>query len=264
MSQFDPSPAPEPQTSGRSRAIKIGAIIVGLLVLVSGIAYAVSRGQGGETVTTPAPVATSQAPTTDSPSPTPSETPAPAPTTPAAPPPPASPAATGCTTHAGLMHDPKRFKVDARGVDSKMMTVGKDSDGNPGAPPPSDSQGTAWYNGSPEVGAEKGNTILTIHTYSPKNGSNALGNKLYSDANGLKPGDVIRIVGADGKQTCYRYTGNKKVWVSSYDPDSGVFHNLTGPPQLAIMICWDYNNKTNDWDSRIIFYASLIPQGQTG
>ncbi|GAB3701592.1 class F sortase [Mariniluteicoccus flavus] len=270
MSQFHPTPAPDqgtPDGANRGRTVKIAAIVVALLLVVSGIAYAVSRNQGNPPIAaTPAP--TTQAPATDAPAPSSSEpTPASSPSsapTPAAPAPgPSSKAApAGCTTADGLIHDPTKFKVEARGVDSRMITVGKDSDGNPGAPPPSESQTTAYYSGSPEVGATRGNTILTIHTYSPKNGANALGNKLYSDTQGLKVGDVIKITDGDGKQVCYRYTGNKKVWVNSYDPKSGVFHNLTGPPQLAIMICWDHNASNNEWDSRIIFYASLIPVGQ--
>lgn len=255
MSALEPTPS---EGGAKGRTLKIAAIVVALIVVISGVAFFVSRGQGGQAAT-PAPVATtSPTPEATSASPTPTT----ASPTPAAPAPaPSSPAASGCTTASGHITDPKRFKVESRNVDSRMITVGKDSDGNPGAPPPSESQTTAWYNASPEVGSDKGNTILTIHTYSPKNGANALGNKLYSDS-GLKQGDVIKIVDGSGKQVCYRYTGNKKVWVNSYDPASGVFHNLTGPPQLAIMICWDHNAKTNEWDSRIIFYASLIPQGQ--
>lgn len=179
----------------------------------------------------------------------------PAPATPSA----ASPSESkgnSCTTTTGQMHKPKQLKIDRLGVTSPVITVGKDESGNPGSPPKSERNMTAWYDRSPEVGSDKGNTILTIHTYSPKNGANALGNKLYSK-DGLKEGDIIRIIGDDGQQACYKYTGNRKVFVKDYDPKSGIFHNLEGPPQLAIMICWDYNSSTNDWDSRVIFYASF-------
>lgn len=258
MSELEPTPS---EGAPKGRALKIAAIVVALLVVISGVAFFVARGQGGNnTAATPAPSSAS-APAATSPA-SPSAQPTPAGSSPAAVPPAATtPTAASCTTAEGHITDPKRFKVESRDIDSRMITVGKDADGNPGAPPPAESQTTAWYNASPEVGSDKGNTILTIHTYSPKNGANALGNKLYSDA-GLKVGDIIKISDGSGKQVCYRYTGNTKVWVKSYDPASGVFHNLTGPPQLAIMVCWDYNKNTNDWDSRIIFYAALMPVGQ--
>lgn len=169
-----------------------------------------------------------------------------------------------CTKFTGPMDSPTKFVVERMGVDSPMIVVGKDADGNPGAPPPSQPYTTAWYNGSPEPGTTRGNVILTIHTYSK---GQALGNDLYGKnglqdgTGGLRKGDLIKVSDHEGNRVCYRYTDETKVWVDTYDPESGVFHNPDGPPQLAIMICWDYVPATNDWDSRIIFYAALIPEG---
>ncbi|MDO5500257.1 MAG: class F sortase [Propionibacteriaceae bacterium] len=170
-----------------------------------------------------------------------------------------------CTNYTGDMESPTKFVIERMGVESPMMVVGKDAQGNPGAPPPNQGYTTAWYNGSPAPGTTQGNVILTIHTYSK---GQALGNDLYGKnglqegTGGLREGDLIKISDAEGNQVCYRYTRDHKVWVSTYDPESGVFFNPDGPPQLAIMICWDYVPSTNDWDSRIIFYAELIPEGQ--
>ncbi|WP_432558307.1 class F sortase [Granulicoccus sp. GXG6511] len=170
-----------------------------------------------------------------------------------------------CTNFTGPMESPTQFVIERMQVDSPMMVVGKDKDGNPGAPPPNEAYTTAWYNGSPEPGTTQGNVILTIHTYSK---GQALGNDLYGKnglkdgTGGLREGDLIKVSDAQGNQVCYRYTGSTKVWVDTYDPTSGVFHNPDGPPQLAIMICWDFVPATGDWDSRIIFYAELIPEGQ--
>lgn len=171
-----------------------------------------------------------------------------------------------CTTVTGSMAAPTRFTVERMGVDSPILVVGEDDEGNPGAPPANEPYTTAWYDGSPSVGSPEGNVILTIHTYSK---GQALGNDLYgakglrepTKGAGLREGDVVKISDAQGNQVCYRYTRDHKVWVESYDPASGVFHNPDGPPQLAIMICWDYVPRDNDWDSRIIFYADLIPEG---
>lgn len=256
MSEFAPDPFQPEGGSSKSRALKIGAIVVALLVLLGGVAYFVSRGNPEAAAPEPTPSITAPVETTPS-EPTPTATApasaAPAPSKPATP--------TGCTTAPGAIEHPVRFKVDARGVDSKMITTGTDPDGAPGAPPKSEPNTTGWFNGSPEVGTTQGNVMLTIHTYSPKNGANALGNKLYSDA-GLKPGDIIRIIDQNGQQVCYRYRESLKIWVDKYDENSGVYWNTTGRPQLAIMICWDHNNKTEEWDSRIVFYADLIKPGE--
>lgn len=238
----------------RAVQISLGVVVVALVVVAAVIGL---RPRPNATIAQPAastaaPVETTAAPTSDA---SPEETPGSSPT----------PVQT-CTNFTGDMESPTKFEVDRMNVDSPMMVVGKDADGNPGAPPPNEAYTTAWYNGSPAPGTDQGNVILTIHTYSK---GQALGNDLFGASGlkepqpgkGLQEGDLIKVSDADGNQVCYRYTGQTKVWVKTYDPTSGVFHNPDGPPQLAIMICWDYNPGTKDWDSRIIFYASLIPEG---
>lgn len=241
----------------KNRAVQISfGVVVVALVVVAAVIGLRPPPQATSAQPVPAKVAPSETPSasaTPTPTPTPTHTPSPTP-------------AQTCTNFTGDMESPTKFVVERMGVDSPMMVVGKDADGNPGAPPPSEAYTTAWYNGSPAPGSEHGNVILTIHTYSR---GQALGNDLYgadglqepSGGKGLREGDLIKISDADGNRVCYRYTGQTKVWVKTYDPKSGVFHNPDGPPQLAIMVCWDYNPGTKDWDSRIIFYAGLIPKG---
>lgn len=236
-------------------AIAVAAVVivvVGLLAILSpdGPTSSVDVAQATPAVTAPpepTPGAQSQEPPA-----TPSE---PAPT----------PAGETCTNFTGRMESPTKFVVERMGVESPMMVVGNDASGNPGAPPPNAPYTTAWYNGSPPPATDKGNVILTIHTYSK---GQALGNDLYGAKGlneptagaGLQEGDVIKVSDAEGHQVCYRYSNNTKVWVKTYDPNSNVFHNPEGPPQLAIMVCWDYKGP-DVWDSRIIFYAPLIPEG---
>lgn len=241
----------------KNRVVQAVLALVAVALVVAGVALALRP----ERITT-TPAATA-APTTQTAEAAPRSTPATTPAPAASASPSVTPAAT-CTNFTGEMESPTRFVVERMGVDSPMIVVGKDADGNPGAPPPNAARTTAWYNRSPAPGSTRGNVILTIHTYSQ---GQALGNELYGKngladgPEGLRVGDLIKISDAQGRQVCYRYTGDTKVWVETYDPMSGVFHNLDGPAQLAIMICWDYVASTDDWDSRIIFYASLIPEG---
>lgn len=240
----------------KNRAVQVAIGVVVVLLVVAGAIFMQKPTGDGRVMASPVvtPVATVAA--------TPKVTPSAASPTPS---PDATPAQDTCTNFTGRMEAPTKFEVERMGVDSPMMVVGKDAEGNPGAPPPSEPYTTAWYNGSPEPGTTRGNVILTIHTYSK---GQALGNDLYgkdglkNGTGGLVEGDLIKISDAEGNQVCYRYSDSTKVWVKTYDPASGVFHNPDGPPQLAIMICWDYAPSANDWDSRIIFYAGLIPEGQ--
>lgn len=234
---------------------RVVQVVLGVVVVALLVTGAVLTLRPKDTTAEPA-VTTSATPShqvMESVQPTPEAEPSPTPT----------PVQT-CTNFTGEMESPTKFVVERMGVDSKMIVVGDDEEGNPGAPPPNEAYTTAWYNHSPAPGTTKGNVILTIHTYSK---GQALGNDLYGkqgltgEKPGLEVGDLIKVSDDEGHQICYRYTGSTKVWVDTYDPESGVFHNLDGPPQLAIMICWDYIANQNFWDSRIIFYAALIPEG---
>ncbi len=149
---------------------------------------------------------------------------------------------------------PTRFQVPRMNVDAPLLTVGKDSKGNPGAPPLSQMFSTAWYRGSPPPGSSRGNVIINVHSFAS---GSALGNNLYLSG-GLKAGDTIRIIGEGGQVACYRFREKIKFPVASYDPRSGIYHNATGRPQLAIMTCWDRNPRTGEYDSRVIFYADRV------
>jgi hypothetical protein len=253
----------------KNRFYAVVLAIVAVVLVATGAVFALRPERSASGLVVGATPAATSPSTTGTPSPEASPSPG-APLSPGVPPSPeastSGPSATAptCTNYTGDMETPTRFIVERMGVDSPMMVVGKDADGNPGAPPPSQAYTTAWYNGSPAPGTTQGNVILTIHTYSK---GQALGNDLYgknglSDGKqGLREGDLIKISDDQGHQVCYRYSDSTKVWVETYDPDSGVFHNPDGPAQLAIMICWDYAPSANDWDSRIIFYAGLIPEG---
>ena len=62
----------------------------------------------------------------------------------------------------------------------------------------------------------------------------------------------------EGLVQCYEFTRSTKVWVADYDPNSDVMVDFEGAPQLAIIICWDYNRSSGEWDSRIFFYGTPV------
>ena len=90
----------------------------------------------------------------------------------------------------------------------------------------------AWFNQGPKIGSDKGNTVLTAHTYH-KGG--ALGNRLYDKNNGIKKGDIIRLTDKTGQTVCYRYDHDTKVMVKDYNPNSNILYDNNGPAQAAIL-----------------------------
>lgn len=152
---------------------------------------------------------------------------------------------------------PTRFIISRMGVDTHVLALGKDpTTGAAEAPPDEDAYGVAWFDLGPKPGSDKGNVVLSTHTY---HRGTALGNDLYDPTKGLQPGDIIKVQDASGKTVCYRYREALKVWVDEYNASpSNVLYDDTGRAQLAIIICWNYDWNANMSKSRIIFYADPL------
>ena len=166
------------------------------------------------------------------------------------------PSAGECTT-ATKGFVPTSFTMEGFDTEYPIMSLNVDENGNIAAPPKDLSHTASWWNAGPKPGSDAGKVVISVHTY--RNGG-ALGNEMYSDDDGpaLQPGDIIRLTSAKGKVQCYEFTGATKVWVKDYDPDSDVMVDFAGDPQLLIIICWDFNKETEDWDSRIFFHATPV------
>ena len=159
-----------------------------------------------------------------------------------------------CTT-ATEGFKPTELQIEDLGVTSHMMSVSYDEDGNPGSPPLDDLQGTAWFNGSPAPGSKEGVTMLSIHTY--RHGG-ALGNRLLDD---LENGATLKVTDGDGKVACYDVYDEVKVWMDEFDeedPEAVRLHAKDGEPNVAIVVCDDFNWDREDWDSRVIWYAKMV------
>ncbi|MGJ6981072.1 class F sortase [Aestuariimicrobium soli] len=160
-----------------------------------------------------------------------------------------------CSSPTAPMDDPTRLTIDSMKVSSHVMSLGLDESGAAAAPPKNDSQGVAWFDEGPKIGATKGNAVLSIHTY--RHGG-ALGNELRDAKTGLKPGALVKVTDSHGTTVCYTFERQTKVWVKDYDPMSTVLYDYEGSPQAVIVICWDFNQATSAWDSRILFYLKPV------
>lgn len=165
----------------------------------------------------------------------------------------------GCAPEHTPMTDPKVFAIDRMNVRSEMLSLGQDKSGAAAAPPLDNLEKAknqvGWYNGGPRIGGPKGNAVLTIHTYHT---GGALGNKLYESKNGFKTGDLVKMTDSTGKTLCYTLARTTKVMVKDYDPKSTVLYDFEGKPQAVAVICEDWNTKTRDWDSRVLYYMTPV------
>ena len=241
----------DPQAK-RSR-LPLLIVLAAALAVVALIAILIPR--GGQTDALPAPpsttpaVAASPSPSVAPPSPS-VESPVPAAT-----PSPSNTAPAECTDPGGGFV-PTRFAIPALGAEERVVSLNLDDEGNIAAPPKDEARTASWWNAGPMPGGDAGKALLSIHTYRT---GKALGNELFADGRPqLAEGDLVKLYGDDGQVQCYEFTGATKVWVADYDPESDVMIDYEGDPQLAIIICWDFNRSTETWDSRVFFYATPV------
>ncbi|SDY34859.1 class F sortase [Tessaracoccus flavus] len=290
-----PPPA-RPARAEAPSSQKTAAIIVAILLVTAALVFALTRGGGSDTTqiqppTSPATVSVSASPSEGIPTPSDSGTsPAPASaspsvvaspssTVPASPAPaastvgagapastvaPAAPAKPSNPDDPGLAECtavsdgfvPERYAIEAVGAKARVLSLGLDNEGNIAAPPKNESDTASWWNQGPRPGSDRGKAVLSIHTY--RNGG-AVGNDLYAGGTSqLKPGDLIKLYGPGGQVLCYEFAEAKKIWIDDYDPNSDVMVDFEGRHQLAIIICWDFDRRTEIWDSRIFFYGNPI------
>lgn len=160
-----------------------------------------------------------------------------------------------CSPTAAPMASPRRLIMARTGVSAPVISVGTDASGAAGAPPKNQSRTVAWWRNGPKIGSDRGQAVLTIHSY--RNGG-ALGNEMYAGGEKWVVGDVIQIVDGRGNVACYRLRAITKLWVSDYDPRSTVLYDDAGDPRLVIVICWDFQRRTQLWASRILFVADKM------
>lgn len=161
-----------------------------------------------------------------------------------------------CVTTATSGFVPTRYAIPALAVDEPVVSLGEDADGHIAAPPKDEPRMASWWNGGPKPGSDRGKVVLSIHTY---RSGGAIGNELFAgDKSNLTPGDTIKLSDDLGNVACYEYTESLKLLASDYDPQSTVMVDENGPPMVAIIVCWDHVEGTDDWASRVFFYGKAV------
>lgn len=241
----------------KNRIVVAVAIAVALLLFVGAIIWWPRGSQTAEPTLSPAPsisvstsptASPSAGPASPSPSPSPSASPSasrsPAPSKP-------RPGSQQCANPTKAFA-PSSFTIDR--VRAHERVIPKSAKGGQiPAPPLNDRRSAAWWSGGPKPGSGQGKVVLTIHTYRPSLRP-ALGNEMFRGGKStLQPGDIMKVHGSNGEIVCYEFTKASRVMVSDYDPNSTLMLDPNGPSSAVIVICWDFNKSTKDWDSRVFF-----------
>lgn len=148
---------------------------------------------------------------------------------------------------------PTSFTIDRLERSWEVLALGLDSRGAAAAPPTDRLDVVAWFDESPKAGSDQGKVLITAHTFANRV---ALGNELNEGL--LQDGDIVRLTDAAGDTACYQYTNAAKIWVTDYDPESDAVYDEVGAPQIAIVVCADWNPTTRVAESRVIYYFRLL------
>jgi len=123
---------------------------------------------------------------------------------------------------------PTRLRIDALGVDAKVIPVGVDDRGELAIP---DDVGTAgWYRYGAAPGAAHGSVVLAGHVDSAQQGVGAF-HALWS----AEPGMLIHLDRAKGGPLSYRVVSRE-----TFDKDAIPLSDLfaaTGAPRLTLITC---------------------------
>ena len=148
---------------------------------------------------------------------------------------------------------PTKFTFDRQGFDVEVLSLGLDADGAAAAPPDDQLRLIGWFNQGPMPGSDQGKVLLTAHTFV---NTVALGNEL--NAGLMTPGDIVRMSDDAGNVACYQYTHANKIWVKDYDPNSDAVYDNVGKPEVALVVCADWNPVTRITESRVVYYYKLL------
>ncbi len=97
---------------------------------------------------------------------------------------------------------PVRLVIPAIGVDAKVEARGLDANRNLGTP--ADHWDVAWYSKGPRPG-EPGNAIINGHV------NWWTGDAVFTHLSRLRPGDLVRVVRADGRIVAFKVTATRTV-----------------------------------------------------
>lgn len=173
--------------------------------------------------------------------------PAPGPATPkAAPPSPAPPPAPGAALPASV---PVSVDAPSIGVNSTLLQLGKQANGEVDTPPGEPGSPAGWYKNSPTPG-QTGSAVILGHVNST---NNPVG--VFYRLHELTPGQAITVTRSD--HTAAVFTVDKvDVYHKASFPTVEVYRNADRP-EIRLITCGGYDQATGQYLDNTVVYAHL-------
>lgn len=156
----------------------------------------------------------------------------------AGPAPSASPAASSTPTPSvpQMVAAPKRVRIPAIGVDTKIFPVGLDK--NRAIEIPEDIRYVGWYELGVPPGVDRGSAVLVAH----RDGV-VQGHGVFYDLGNLSPGDKVFVTTSAGEDLPYKVVSREFIKKKSL-PYQELFA-VDGDPRLTLISCGGYYDRNN-------------------
>ncbi|MGW7402528.1 class F sortase [Streptomyces sp. NPDC054833] len=143
---------------------------------------------------------------------------------------------------------PDRVRIPSIRVDAPIISVGLDSNGWVGAPPPEDPNLAGWFTGAVSPG-EKGTAVIVGHV------DNKQGPAVFYGLGSLKKGNRIEVARKDGKTAVFEIYGIE-VFAKNNFPGDRVYGSK-GTPELRVITCGGGFSKQHGYDGNVVVFARL-------
>lgn len=146
--------------------------------------------------------------------------------------------------------EPVRIEIPVLDVNAPVMQLGQNSDGSVQVPPLSNHNLAGWYDRTVMPG-QNGTSVILGHV------DNYTGISVFFYIKNLQPGDLIKVVRADGTTATFSVDGAQKVAKATF-PSSAIYGN-TRYPELRLITCGGpFDSATGQYLDNIVVYSHLI------
>src|SRR5579859_4166780 len=144
-----------------------------------------------------------------------------------------------------------RLVIPAIGVDAPLEAVGVASNGSMGVPIQRQWDGVGWYKYGPYPG-DDGSAVIDGHLDRP-GGSPAV----FWNLHNLQPGDIVRVVGADGLIDQFRVM-RLRYYEPANAPMKDIFENNSGTFLNLITCAGQWIPEQHQTTLRLVVYTEMI------
>jgi LPXTG-site transpeptidase (sortase) family protein len=146
--------------------------------------------------------------------------------------------------------EPVRIEIPVLDVNAPVMQLGQNPNGSVQVPPLDNHNLAGWYDRTVMPGQD-GTSVILGHV------DNVTGVSVFFYIKTLRPGDIVKVVRADGTTAAFSVDGTQKVAKATFP--SGAIYGNTRYPELRLITCGGpFDSATGQYLDNIIVYSHLI------